>query len=113
MSYGLLTAYENNLLNHDLDRPAILAVFFSDLRRLDVTRTTSIRPRFRLESGGGKTVIRGGGGIFHDSNLFWTRLVERAYTGPSGNGRYIIPGSFFPTDRIIGPQNPHAYRDRR
>ena len=38
-------------------------------------------------------MIRGGGGIYHDSNPFWTRLVERAYTGPTGNGRYIIPDS--------------------
>src|SRR5262249_8935899 len=51
-------------------------------------------------------VIRGGGGIFHDSNLFWTRLVERAYTGPSGNGRYIIPGSFFGLDNTAAP-NPN------
>ena len=50
-------------------------------------------------------MIRGGGGIFHDSNLFWTRLVERAYTGPSGNGRYIIPGSFFGVDSQSAP-NP-------
>jgi len=95
VSYSLAWSYENNLLNHDLDRPAYLNRIFSDLSapRRD---TNNFDPSlgFAWSMRGGKTVIRGGGGIFHDSNLFWTRLVERAYTGPSGNGRYIIPGSF-------------------
>src|SRR5262245_2124701 len=107
VSYSLAWSYENNLLNHDLDRPAFLSRIFSDLSgpRQD---TNNFDPSlgFAWSLRGGKTVIRGGGGIFHDSNLFWTRLVERAYTGPSGNGRYIIPGSFFNLDNKAAP-NPN------
>ncbi len=107
VSYSLAWSYENNLLNHDLDRPAFLGRIFSDLSapRRD---TNNFDPSlgFAWSLRGGKTVIRGGGGIFHDSNLFWTRLVERAYTGPSGNGRYIIPGTFFGLDNQAAP-NPN------
>jgi hypothetical protein len=107
VSYALAWSYENNLLNHDLDRPAFLSRILGDLsapRRDKNNFDPSLGFAWSLR--GGKTVIRGGGGIFHDSNLFWTRLVERAYTGPSGNGRYIIPGSFFGLDNQAAP-NPN------
>ncbi|HEX4947026.1 MAG TPA: carboxypeptidase regulatory-like domain-containing protein [Blastocatellia bacterium] len=96
LSYSLAWSMETNLLNHDLDRPAYLSAFFTDLggpKRDYNNWDPSVGAAWSLR--GGKTVIRFGGGIFHDSNLFWTRLTERAYTGPSGNGRYIIPGTFF------------------
>ncbi|MEK7829868.1 MAG: hypothetical protein AAB401_02220, partial [Acidobacteriota bacterium] len=105
LSYSLAWSYEDNLLNHDLNRPAILSTLLGgDLsapRRDKNNWDPSVGFAWSLR--GGKTVIRAGGGIFHDSNLFWTRLVERAYTGPSGNGRYIIPGSFFNLDRTSVP----------
>jgi hypothetical protein len=105
LSYSIAWSYEDNLLNHDLDRPAFLRpIFGSNLgapRRDKNNWDPSVGFAYSLR--GGKTVIRAGGGIFHDSNLFWTRLVERAYTGPSGNGRYIIPGSFFGLDRQSVP----------
>src|SRR5215813_12243818 len=107
IGYSLAWSYEDNLLNHDLDRPAYLNRIFSDLSapRRDMNNfDPSLGFAWSLR--GGKTVIRGGGGIFHDSNLFWTRLVERAYTGPSGNGRYIIPGTFFGLDNTSAP-NPN------
>lgn len=106
LSYSLAWAYEDNLLNHDLDRPAFLKAVLPDLSAPKRDKN-NFDPSlgFALSLRGGKTVIRGGGGIFHDSNLFWTRLVERAYTGPSGNGRYIIPGSFFGLDNQAAP-NP-------
>lgn len=106
VSYSLAWVYENNLLNHDLDRPAYLSRIYKDLsapKRDKNNFDPSVGFAWSLR--GGKTVIRGGGGIFHDSNLFWTRLTERAYTGPSGNGRYIIPGSFFGVDSTSVP-NP-------
>jgi hypothetical protein len=105
LTYALAWSYEDNLLNHDLDRPAIMSAFFGNKlggpRRDKNNFDPSVGFAWALR--GGKTVIRAGGGIYHDSNLFWTRLVERAYTGPSGNGRYIIPGSFFGLDNQSVP----------
>lgn len=104
LSYALTYSYEDNLLNHDLDRPAYLSPFFTDLGAPHHDKD-NFDPNlgFAWALRGGKTVIRGGGGVYHDSNVFWTRLVERAYTGPSGNGRYIIPGSFFGLDNTTQP----------
>ena len=105
ISYSLAWSYEDNLLNHDLNRPAILSTLLGGNLSAPRRDKNNFDPSvgFAWSFRGGKTVIRSGGGIFHDSNLFWTRLVERAYTGPSGNGRYIIPGSFFNLDRQSVP----------
>jgi len=98
LGYGVSWNYEDNLLNHDLDRPAYLAPLLGGDLRAPKRDKNNIDPTLGFAwdiKGNGKTVIRGGGGLYHDANLFWTRLVERAYTGPTGNGRYIIPGSAF------------------
>lgn len=96
LTYGISYSYEDNILNHDLDRPAYLSVLMGGDLRAPQRDKNNFGPSLGIAwnvDGKGKTVIRGGAGVYHDSNLFWTRLVERAYTGPSGNGRYIIPGT--------------------
>jgi hypothetical protein len=98
LNYGVSYVYEDKLLNHDLDRPAILAPLLGGDLRPSPNDTNNFGPTMGFAwdvKGNGKTVIRGGSGIYYDSNLFWTRLNERAYIGPSGNGRAIIPGSLF------------------
>lgn len=98
LTYGLSYIYEDKLMNHDFDRPQILSKLLGGDLGFPRKDKNNFDPSLGFAwdiTGNQKTVIRGGGGIFHDSNLFWTRLVERAYTGPSGNGRYIIPGQFF------------------
>ncbi len=120
LNYGLAYVYEDKMLNHDLDRPAILSPLLAgDLKPPDVDKN-NFGPSFGFAydvRGNGKTVIRGGGGVYYDSNLFWTRLNERAYIGPSGNGRYIIPGSLFVTPQfpngINFPSAPTAYSGER
>lgn len=97
LTTGLAYVFENKMMNHDFDRPQLLKPLLGDLSQPRKDKNNfdpSLGFAWDL-TGKQKTIIRGGGGLFHDSNLFWTRLVERAYVGPSGNGRYIIPGQFF------------------
>jgi Carboxypeptidase regulatory-like domain/TonB dependent receptor len=116
LSAGLAYVYEDKLMNHDFNRPQILsALLGGDLRNPPRDRN-NFDPSLGFAwdvTGKGRTVIRGGAGIYHDSNLFWTRLVERAYTGPSGNGRYIIPGEFFTVPnvgRLLFDRTPTNFR---
>jgi hypothetical protein len=98
VNYGLAYSYEDKLLNHDLDRPRILSPLLAGDLDAPKPDRNNFGPSLGFAwdlRGNGKTVIRGGAGVYHDSNLFWTRLNERAYIGPSGNGRYIIPGTLF------------------
>ena len=38
-------------------------------------------------------MIRGGSGIYFDSDLGTNRIAERRILGPSGNGRVVINGT--------------------
>jgi len=111
LNYGLAYSIETNILNHDLNRPAILAPLLGGDLSAPHRDKNNFDPSFGFAwdvKGNGKTVVRGGAGIYHDANLFWTRLNERAYVGPSGNGRSIIPASFYGLDfsRFNNPANP-------
>jgi len=111
LNYGLAYSYEDNLLNHDLDRPQILSALLGGDLRPPQHDKNNWDPSFGFAwdvAGNGKTVIRGGSGVYHDANLFWTRLNERAYVGPSGNGRSILPSSFYGLDF----SNPAAFIGR-
>jgi hypothetical protein len=101
LNYGVAYSIETNILNHDLDRPKILAPLLGGDLSAPKRDLNNFDPSFGFAwdvKGNGKTVVRGGAGIYHDANLFWTRLNERAYVGPAGNGRSIIPASFYGLD---------------
>src|SRR5262245_12334384 len=91
LNVGLGWQHESNLLNHDLAKPAYLApIYGSDLSPTE-KRFKNFSPAagFAWSVGREKpTVIRGGAGIFYDTQLGWWRLGERAVIG--GSGRQFI-----------------------
>lgn len=96
-SFGASYAYETNLQNHDLSKPALLAPILGDLGKPGKDKN-NIAPSVGFAwdvANDGKTVIRGGAGIYYDTVLFVTRLQERATIGPAGNGRSQVPGAIF------------------
>lgn len=112
LSFGFSYQLENNLLNHDLPKPALLGPL---LGRLDPPGkdVNNLAPAlgFAWDVGArGKTIIRGGAGLYYDTVLIGTRLTERAFIGPLGNGRTLLTGAFFqnpiPFPQIAGLPSP-------
>jgi Carboxypeptidase regulatory-like domain len=87
LNYGMGWEHESNVLNYDLPKPAILAPLYGG----DLSPTQKEWKNFEPAVGfawnlgkNGKTVVRGGAGIFYDTQLAWWRLGERAVIGASG-----------------------------
>ncbi|HXU40005.1 MAG TPA: carboxypeptidase regulatory-like domain-containing protein [Blastocatellia bacterium] len=96
-SFGASYQYETNLGNHDLNHPALLAALIGDLGKSKKDKN-NIAPSAGFAwdvKNNGKTVVRGGAGIYYDTILFVTRLLERPLLGPAGDGRLSIPTAFF------------------
>jgi hypothetical protein len=97
LNFGVSYMYETNLFNHDLAKPEILLPLIGDLNA-SPKDTNNFGPSVGFAwdvKNDGKTVIRGGSGIFYDTSLFVTRLRERALLAPLGNGRAQITGAFY------------------
>jgi hypothetical protein len=100
-SYGVAWSFDDNLVSHDLNKPEWLRPLIggpnADLRatRYDYNNfQPSIGFAWSLDD---KTVIRGGSGIYHASpNSFYTRLGERGFLGPTGNGLVPFAGTQVP-----------------
>ena len=126
LNYGLGWAFESTLVNGDINKPAYLqAIYGSDLRASQ-NNYKNFEPALGFAWNVGrdnKTVVRGGAGIYYDTELLWRRLQERAAIGPIGNGRIqyqsgglknIFPGIFFingqglPQPVNIGDPLPYA-----
>jgi Carboxypeptidase regulatory-like domain len=90
-NFGLGWEHETNVLNYDLPKPAYLApIYGSDLSPTP-KQYKNFTPAVGFAWNVGKdhpTVIRGGAGIFYDTQLGWWRLGERAVIG--GSGRQFI-----------------------
>jgi hypothetical protein len=91
LNFGMGWEHETNVLNYDLPKPAYLAPIYGS----DLSATKKEYKNFAPAGGFawsiGKerpTVIRGGAGIFYDTQLGWWRLGERAVIG--GSGRQFI-----------------------
>ena len=90
INYGLAWEFESTLVNGDLPKPAYLAPVYG--KDLSATRNNykNFSPVLGFAWNVGrdnKTVIRGGAGIYWDTESLWKRLEERSYIGPLGNGR--------------------------
>jgi carboxypeptidase family protein len=87
LNYGLGWVHETNVLNYDLPKPALVApIYGSDLSPTE-KQYKNFEPAVGFAWSFGKnssTVIRGGAGIFYDTQLGWWRLGERAVIGASG-----------------------------
>jgi hypothetical protein len=98
LSYGLAWEHETNLFNEDLPRPA----FLNPVDGGYSTPATPSKHDFSPSVGfawspknNNKWVIRGGGGLFWDTEYLYRRLQERSEIGPLGNGRVQYPTTGF------------------
>lgn len=98
LNYGLAWNFESTLVNRDLDKPQYLAPLYgSDLSPTDNNyKNFSPSLGFAWSIGkDSKTVVRGGAGIYWETELLFRRLQERAFIGPRGNGRIQFPSTGF------------------
>jgi hypothetical protein len=99
LNFGASYMFETNLYNHDLAKPAFLAPLIgADNLAPSKKDKNNIGPALGFAwdvKNDGKTVIRGGSGIYYDTALFVTRLRERSFIAPLLNGRVPITGDFY------------------
>jgi hypothetical protein len=98
VNYGLAWNFESTLVNRDLDKPAYLSPLYGS--DLSPTRNNynNFSPAFGFAwtlDEDNKTVVRGGAGLYWETELLWRRLRERAAIGPIGNGRLQVPHTSF------------------
>lgn len=92
-NYGLSYRVDSNLWNHDQGHPAIIAPVFGKGRAPSPKDTNNIAPRVGFAwdvSGNGRTVVRGGVGIYYDNTIDNLRLFERADLGPPGAELFLV-----------------------
>ncbi|MGI8735199.1 MAG: TonB-dependent receptor [Pyrinomonadaceae bacterium] len=92
-NYGLSYRIDTNLWNHDLGHPAIISSLFGRGTAASPRDNNNIAPRVGFAwdvAGNGRTVIRGGVGIYYDNTIDNLRLFERADLGPPGAELFLV-----------------------
>jgi hypothetical protein len=93
LNYGLAYRWDSNLWNHDMPRPALIAGLFDGGTAPAKRDNNNFAPRVGFAwdvLGDGKTVIRGGFGVYYDNTIDNLRLFERADLGPAGAQQFLI-----------------------
>jgi hypothetical protein len=93
LNYGLSYRVDSNLWNHDQGHPAIIAAVFGKGTAPSPKDKNNLAPTLGFAwdvSGNGRTVIRGGAGIYYDNTIDNLRLFERADLGPAGAELFLV-----------------------
>ncbi|MCA1613415.1 MAG: carboxypeptidase regulatory-like domain-containing protein, partial [Acidobacteria bacterium] len=93
MNWGLSYRVDSNLWNHDQPRPAVVAPVFGKGTAASPRDTNNFAPRVGFAwdvAGNGKTVVRGGVGLYYDNTIDNLRLFERADLGPPGAELFLV-----------------------
>jgi len=122
LNYGIAYDLETGLFNGNMPRPQFLApILNSQTGGLPpgLAATSSNKADFAPQFGFAwavgkdrKTVIRGGGGIYWDTQPLWEKFKEDAVVGPLGDGRQTLAVSafqnVFPNIFVAGASAPLA-----
>jgi hypothetical protein len=103
LNYGLAYRYDTNLWNHDQQRPAIIAPLLTGGTSAPPPDGNNFSPRVGFAwdvAGNGRTVLRGGVGLYYDTTIDNLRLFERADLGPAGAELFLVGSS------VISPLLP-------
>jgi hypothetical protein len=93
LNLGLAYRYDTNLWNHDLGHPAVIAPLFGKGTAPSPADKNNWSPRVGFAwdvNGNGRTVVRGGFGMYYDTAIDNLRLFERADLGSPGSELFLI-----------------------
>ncbi len=93
LNYGLAYRVDSNLWNHDQARPADIAGVLNEGTAPAGRDNNNIAPRVGFAwdvNSDGRTVIRGGFGMYYDTTIDNLRLFERADLGPAGAELFLV-----------------------
>lgn len=93
LNWGVAYRIDSNLWNHDQGHPAIIAPIFGKGTEASPKDKNNVAPRIGFAwdvKGNGRTVVRGGFGVYYDTTIDNLRLFERADLGPAGAELFLV-----------------------